>query len=387
MTSRTVLIGTDVATLMLFHPDDLSHRADAPIAWYSMPFAYQPEAAAGRLAAFGTGSDGGYEVRLTTGGLTGPEAARPGPTWDFPLQVRHGRVLLDNSDALPGLEQMTDPAEMDTWFDLANGAYRATVHAIDRRGSGDDEDGPALDDLPDYVVTFAAVPDLAAVPAAPEPPSLVPGRLAPPLPATPADPDAGFTWPANEPGAGPHRFLPGPGARPPLPSQEVTIQTAAEDVPEQFGEEWLMAPVRAPGALAVLVAHTGQAKYGDGRPVEITLLGRHLMRLSRLVSGADGVAAMAEPVPRPAPDADDANVAALREAVLGLADPVPPGLRFELDRMRSLRSAEAVATWVLGRLDLPGDDLLAIYAMPSPERIAALLDRLAAGARFRPAEA
>jgi hypothetical protein len=32
---KRIFLGTDVATFVLFHPDDLAHRADDPIAWYS----------------------------------------------------------------------------------------------------------------------------------------------------------------------------------------------------------------------------------------------------------------------------------------------------------------------------------------------------------------
>ncbi len=389
--SRTVCIGTDVATLLLFHPDDLQHRADAPIAWYSVPFAYQPESAAGRLAAFGTGGDGGYIVRLTTGGLTGLEATKCGPVWDFPLQVRHGRVLLDNSDALPGLEQMEDPDDADTWFDLPNGAYRTTVHALhpgddgDRAADGGAGD-PALADLPDYVITFTAVPDLTAVPVASEPPWLVPGRDIPPLPETPSDPDAGLTWPAGSAGVGPHRLLPGPAARPPLPGQSVQVQCKPADVPEPFGETWLMAPVPIAGALAMLVEHTGQSS-SPGSLVTITLSGSYLVRICALSGAPGGPTAETSPVPRPSPDADAASTSALRDALLRRADPAPPGLGFELDHLRSLRSGEAVTTWALRWLDLTGPDLLDIYAMPAAARIPVLLDWLDKGGRFRMVEA
>src|SRR5262249_25168115 len=85
-----------------------------------------------RLVAFCTGSDGSYKVRLTTGPLTPEETSRVCLPGAFPLVVRHGRVLLDNTDALPGLEQMIDPEATDSWYELPNGAYRTTVHPIDQ---------------------------------------------------------------------------------------------------------------------------------------------------------------------------------------------------------------------------------------------------------------
>ncbi|UXN75998.1 hypothetical protein N8D56_25040 (plasmid) [Devosia sp. A8/3-2] len=57
---QTVEIGTDVAGFLIFHPDDLAHRAADPIARYAYSFAYMKESAAGCLVGFGTGSDGGF---------------------------------------------------------------------------------------------------------------------------------------------------------------------------------------------------------------------------------------------------------------------------------------------------------------------------------------
>ena len=86
--SRSARICTDIAGLTLFHPDGLRHRADALTAWYGVPFAHQAEAVAGQPAVVGTGSNGGYDVRLTTGGLTGLETTQCGLVWNHPLQVR-----------------------------------------------------------------------------------------------------------------------------------------------------------------------------------------------------------------------------------------------------------------------------------------------------------
>ena len=228
---HTITIGTDVAMVMLFHPDDLQHRADAPIAWCSRPVAYQLEAAAGRLAAFGTGGGGGLEVRPTTGAPTSLEALRRGPVWDLPFHVQHGQMSLDNSDTLPGFEQMQDPAEANTWFELPNGAYCVTVQAIDRSGNAARD--PAIAALPDHLISFAAIPDLATVPAAPEPLWLKPGRHV--FPEVPADPETWLKWPASVPDAGPHRF-PAATAGLPLWGQEIRTNVASADLLTPFAE-------------------------------------------------------------------------------------------------------------------------------------------------------
>ena len=258
---HTITIGTDVAMVMPFHPDDLQHRADAPIAWCSRPVAYQLESAAGRLAAFGTGGDAGLEVRPTTGAPTSLEALRRGPVWDLPFHVQHGQMLLDNSDTLPGLEQMQNPAEANPWFELANGAYCVTVQAIDRSGNAAGD--PAIAALPDHLISFVAIPDLATVPAAPKPPWLEPRRHV--LPKVPADPKAWPKWPASVPDAGPHRFLAATAGLS-LLGQEIQTNVTSADLLTPFGEAWLMAPLRQAGALAALVRHTGQSSTPAAQP-------------------------------------------------------------------------------------------------------------------------
>ncbi|MEO0558810.1 MAG: DUF6386 family protein [Bacteroidota bacterium] len=155
MLDTTLDLGTDVATFLIYHPDDLAHRADAPLGWYGYDFAYVQEARAGRMVAIGTGSDGGYRIRLTTSELTPAEAAAETTRIVSPLIVRHGRVFVGNTDGLPGLERMIDPdAHPDQWLELANGAYRVSVVEVD--WSGDEA-------LPSYVVMFKAVASMDEV--------------------------------------------------------------------------------------------------------------------------------------------------------------------------------------------------------------------------------
>lgn len=59
-TPKTFEVDTEVATLMLFHPDDLAAHADWSTGWYAAAFAYAPLAKAGTLLAFGMGNDGIY---------------------------------------------------------------------------------------------------------------------------------------------------------------------------------------------------------------------------------------------------------------------------------------------------------------------------------------
>lgn len=163
--SRMLMVSTDVAHIVIFHPDDLHHAAEWPIAWYSEPFVFPVESRAGRLVAWCTGGDGGFKIRVTTGALTERERLYAGPQWTFPYTVRHGRVHFDNTDALPGKEKMTDAADQpDCWVDLPNGDYAVTVTAIEWSAEpGDREEG--AETLPNYVVSFLALVDEPAAPA------------------------------------------------------------------------------------------------------------------------------------------------------------------------------------------------------------------------------
>lgn len=169
--SKKLMMPTDVAHIVIFHPDDLTHAAEWPIAWYSESFIYPTESAAGRLVAWCTGSDGSFAVRLTNGAVTEREQKYAGPSWAFPYTVRNGRVFLDNTDTLPGLEQMTKTSDNeDYWVEVENGDYAVTVTAIEWSAEpGAREEG--FDKLPNYVVQFAprVVGDL---PPAHRPPDL-----------------------------------------------------------------------------------------------------------------------------------------------------------------------------------------------------------------------
>ncbi|MGL3607214.1 hypothetical protein ACSV9I_11920 [Rhizobium sp. G187] len=175
--SKTIVLETDVAHLVLFHPDDLIHAEHWPIAWYAETFIYPAESAAQRLIAWSTGFDGVFKLRLTTGEITAQEQAFSGPSWVFAYRVRHGRVLVDNSDALPGVEQMTDPSERpDLWFELADGDYAVTVTAVEWEAEpGAREEGHET--LPNYVVAFSPL-DGRLIDPARRPPDLIGSRSA-----------------------------------------------------------------------------------------------------------------------------------------------------------------------------------------------------------------
>src|SRR5215510_14137360 len=94
-------VGTDSASWFLFHPDDLAHRNQDPIDWYSYDFAVQREFALGTLVGVCTGGDGTFSVRLTNGELTDREKRYVVMSQTFRLRVRHDRLLIDGAYVLP----------------------------------------------------------------------------------------------------------------------------------------------------------------------------------------------------------------------------------------------------------------------------------------------
>jgi hypothetical protein len=158
--SKRISIGTDVAMVAVFHPKDLEHTTGWPLGWLEDPFAWAAESGAGRIAAWGTTADGGWHVRFTDGPLTERERQYAGPSWAFPLTVRHGRLLLDNLDALPG-ESGRNPSEEDlreSWVEVPNGDWILTVTAVewDAEPGADPEKGNTL---PNYIAQFTPAGD------------------------------------------------------------------------------------------------------------------------------------------------------------------------------------------------------------------------------------
>lgn len=373
MGEKTITIGTDVATLVLFHPDDLPHRHADPIAWYAYDFAYRRESAAGRLVAFGTGSDGGFAVRLTTGGLTRREADLACTPWAFPLVVRHGRILLDNTDALPGEEQMVQPAARESWYDIAEGSYRATVHPIAAEEAG----------LPDYVVTFEPVADIAAIAVADTPPDLRPLRGREPAPMPGMATEHQFEWPRSAPAEAEVPALPVEPGIAVLPGQTVQFpvsDSVAEAVFPSEGEgpeALVLAPSFAAGGLAVLAVPNQLSRRGE-EPAVLGVVGRHVVRIRRGARPQPLHPLAAAPLAKPAMAADERSVGAFRARLAEhaardaafrsrLQHPA-----FETERFASFASGEAMTTWALMHLDLPFPDRLALYASPLRERIAGL---------------
>jgi hypothetical protein len=389
MAERLVNIGTDVATLLVFHPQDLSHREHSPIGWYGYDFAYRRESAGGRLIAWGTGGDGGYLVRLTTGSLSDAERQHVYASRDFPFVVRHGRVLVDNSDALPGHGQMSDPDTLtDQWFDVPNGSYRVTVHALDA--------GQARE-LPDYVIAFLAVDGIDDIGVERLPPLLEPlewdSDEAVPDGATAAESGAEadrqraqaerpFLWKAEPLESEELAAFPMPPEAAIVPGGSLSLPVS-DEVAEHFYPRGggrrqppgpVLAPVLEPGRLGLATEVHGRSwMIRQGSHISIRAI--TLVRIIDVRQGDQFATVRVEPVDKPDMTLDEAAAAAFRSRLLSAIKPselstgvaTAPG--FEIERLETLFSAEAVTGWALTHLPMPAEKRIALWAAPVSERI------------------
>lgn len=378
MAETDVVIGTDVAHFVLFHPEDLQHRGDHPIAWYAYDFIYGPESSAGRLIAWGTGGDGGFRVRMTTAGLHHEEQQAAGEPWQFPFIVRHGRVLLDNTDALPSREQMTPPENIEDefWLVLDNGAYRVGVYPIDRSDNGE---------LPDYVVTFAAVDTIDGIAASATPPLLEPFKGGQARAQTSCETEAAFLWPQQTPESTTEllglKVKAATKALPRISTSLACSEPIAEAIfPRSFSRresKTVLATALAVGQLGVLARPHGRSQRGDDLPV-VSLFGEALVRIEGVTLGAFLPVVSVIPVAKPDMAATDEDLARLRNGLeAAVRDERMPVGRFERDRMAALHSVEALSTWALQHLDLPFDRRLTLYGSGAEQRIAGILAVLA----------
>lgn len=381
-------VDTDVATIALFHPDDLTHRVSDPIAWYAYDFAYRAESAAGRLVAFITGADNGYTVRVTTdGGLTPVEAQFACASWMYPLVVRHGRVLLDNTDALPSADALPASLVEFTWIELDNGPYRVTVVPIQHVESP--EDLPS--GLPDYVIVMAPVADISEIAVSSGPPDLRqdPNWVPRPMTAPSATEDS-HRWPDTTVQVGEYPALQVSDSAAVLPRQQAHLPASDLDNPatvyasRRSLRTCVVATTFNVGDLAVLARCAGLSA-SNRQLTSLQLTGLAMVRLMSTL-GPDPLAPVGvEPVAAPDLSGAAADVEPLRATVLARARADATFLdhlryrHFHLEQLAVLQSAEAITTWLLFHLPMSFATRVALYASALRERTAALEDMLRPG--------
>ena len=131
--NKTVAIGTDVANLFVYHPDDLGHRLSSPDGWMYDDFACGAEFRAGTFLAWRTGGDGGFSVRFTDGDLTARERAHLGGSWRFRYHVGRGRTLLEGGYLIPSESPKRDKFREENFVEIPDGDYEVTLIDIGPR--------------------------------------------------------------------------------------------------------------------------------------------------------------------------------------------------------------------------------------------------------------
>jgi hypothetical protein len=199
----TCVVGTDIASFLLYDPEALEHRASSPWGWF-LDFSRAggdlgaltiPERTDGRLVLIDTaipmhlededrvlwcGSDGTYHFRCTTEGLTPDEIELEYPETraEADVQIIHvtrERLLLDGGYLIP-CDHTTDTTgvyagsivpvitiaealeqQLVAWLALPNGTYRVTAHHLALSDEDIADEGHADEDEVAIVLTFERV--------------------------------------------------------------------------------------------------------------------------------------------------------------------------------------------------------------------------------------
>jgi hypothetical protein len=158
------IVGTDIATWFLFHPDDLAHRLQDPAEWCWHEFAISKEFASGNLVAINTAADAAFLIRFTDRELTEQEQIHAIASVTFRLCVRHNYLYLDGGDLLPSAEMFSDDLDPAAWLEIPKGNYQVTVYTFDGKQISKKAN------LPSYTVQFQPVANIDAI----NPPTLIP---------------------------------------------------------------------------------------------------------------------------------------------------------------------------------------------------------------------
>lgn len=328
----------------------------------------------------------------------------------------------------------------DRGFALANGAYAVTVYPIRWKadpGSVTSDGKRTADALPEFVIVFKPVEDVGKIETALTPiffEGFLDGRPSPvPKPASSMWVQSQHEQPAEDVDSRPHVLITVPGTSLVTGFAHTVLDTdnvVATMRKLQIRAPFVLAAEARRGALAVLVDGVWgtEGPHSSDPTVRITLKFAGLVRIGALRRQQGLTWAELEPVSRPASSVSASEMAALkqeieeaaqrsrdfrkrliegswmhrflvasmrrlrersgkpdllkvaladREAALARRDgSFRPGL-YELDRMQSMTSAEALTTWLIYMLDLPAQRGLELMARSDADRISELRPLLA----------
>lgn len=357
-----VTLGTDVASFFLYHPDDFPGNPGRPLECLNNEVAWKKEA--GKVIAFCTGSDGAYTFRLTRGSLTKREQRWRSCSAEFLYTVHHGKVVLDSGFNTRSFS-----------FDIPNGHYRVTLHALDWWEEPGVKDMPREEQLPSYVVCFEAVADPSSVNAVPWPP-----RMDSDGEPTPAAPHGGRkerrVAPPSDAGEG--IFIVEKDVLL-FPGTEVSIDVSKrlyDRIWEDSDRKVIVAPLKVVPTWATAASvSSGGNTHGSW---SVSLLGDHLVSVTKTRSDGRDVVAQYAPLKRPASRVKPAAVAKLRAAFERYARSNPRGLHldssleFTLEELEASRAPERFAWWLLAKLPIPKEERFELATVAFAEQCRAL---------------
>ncbi len=382
MSSKSIRIGTDVATFVFFHPDDVQAHEHSPIAWYAYSFCYQPLNQQGLLFGLDVGGDGGYDFRLTTEDLTEREKVAQVAGCEFVYHCRHGSIFVDNTDGLPGQEKMHEPKELpDYWFDLEEGYYRVVVTPLAWESDEDYQQGP------DFVVQFFPIDDVASYQAAPTPMSVrrhkdFDPRPMEPMPLAPSFEFCQREW--GEPIVGVDdvqgiKFAVGNQLQLNLNSERWKPLFFGRDVALET-DLFFLAESLQPGALGLVVEGGNPSGGSNGLRVWTRILGFAQLRGVR-ERVEDWPVLELERVPLPENNMVMESSYVKTTLLEALADNPQmqercDGLYFETLLLESLEDQEAMLAWVVKLLDFDLAEAMAFLQMNSFDKFVRVTQKL-----------
>lgn len=390
---RTILVGTDVAGIYLFHPADLTHRAEAPSGWQYYGFACRKEYEAGRLIVVTTGGDGGHCIRLTSGKLTERERRMHRGAWTFRLRVRHGRVLVDGGEYLPYDKNPVKPPADDypDWIKLPNGEYGVEVHRIDSYGEPgalDKNGNPKPDALPDFVLRFESMDDIAQIQVA----ASTPVRMLTELPPQANDDraDSETFEEIKEPltAADRHvvettKWLIVPGFQDEVPVSELIYKAASAELLGGTVNQFVLAPVGVAVGSSVILATCdsggqNQNDRGEWEPW-LKLRSVRFCGVAKLTSTGTRKMAQLESLPRDFAELPAEELRSLRSRFAHYAATNAQYRRevrhpdFDVEHFDALKSTEGVTNFLIHHLRIDGRDRLKLLSLSTGDRVRELV--------------
>lgn len=384
---QSFVIGTDTASIYLYHPADLAHRLKSPDGWERYGFACGKEFAAGRLVLFTTGGDGGYGVRVTTGKLTDRERKMFIASWDFRFRVRHGKVCLDGGYHVPNEDFEEPKPEYDfrEWFELPNGDYRVEVSDIDafKEPGMVNADGTLKPEgLPAYVVRFERVEKLDAVPVrAPTGPRMS-GKAKPTADQDQAESET-FVETKDELGTEAYTLVESPKWQI-VPGFDESVAVSDEVAKTRDKLPFLLTgPGAAAGRFGVLAPWGSMGRTGD-EPWQMQFRALRLVRIKELLTEEGKRKARIEPITRDLAEVPAAELTALKKQFAEYAAKNETYRKevecpdFEAERAEALTTTEGLTNCLIHHVRITDERRLALLQLGTAERVRELSKILSA---------